>query len=47
VITDFEMGGRFLSRYSFRRCGVQFGVLTKDQSSHLQHFINKYANRAP
>ena len=40
VITDLEMGGRFLSRYTFRRCGVQFGALTKDQSSHLQHFIN-------
>jgi hypothetical protein len=47
VITDLEMGGRFLSRYTFRRCGVQFGALTKDQSSHLQNFINKYASTAP
>ena len=43
VVTDFEMGGRFLSRYTFRRCGVRFGALTRDQSLHLQNFMSKYA----
>jgi hypothetical protein len=47
VIADFETGGRFLSRYTFRRCGVQFGALTQDQSLQLQEFINKFANREP
>ncbi len=45
VVTDFEMGGRFLSRYTFRRCGVRFGALNEDQSFHLQCFMNKYACR--
>lgn len=47
VITDFEMSGRFLSRYTFRRCGVQFGKLTEDQSQSLQRFMSKYASTAP
>jgi hypothetical protein len=43
VVADIEMGGRFLSRYTFRRCGVRFGALTEEQSSHLRQFMNKYA----
>ena len=45
LITDLEMGGRFLSRYTFRRCGVHFGELTEDQSSQLQVFISKYTSK--
>jgi hypothetical protein len=47
VVADSEMAGRFLSRYTFRRCGVRFGALTRDQSSHLHQFINKYASTPP
>jgi hypothetical protein len=44
VITDFETEGRFLSRYTYRRCGVRFGALTEDQTSQLKFFINKCAS---
>jgi len=43
VVADCEMNGRFLSRYTFRRCGVRFGRLTTDQSLQLQYFITKHA----
>ena len=45
VIDDFEIGGRFLSRYTFRRCSVRFGPLSEDQSLFLQRFMNQYAIR--
>ena len=43
VVADFEMDGRFLSSYTFRRCGVRFGKLTTAQSAQLQSFIAKFA----
>ena len=47
VVADCEMNGRFLSRYTLRRCGVRFGSLTPDQSVQLQYFITKYAIGSP
>ena len=47
VVADCEMAGQFLSRYTFRRCGVRFGALTEKQSSRLTHFMNTYASTAP
>jgi PilZ domain len=47
VVADCEMNGRFLSSYTFRRCGVRFGKLTTEQSSQLQHFIAKFAMSPP
>ena len=43
LVDDCEMNGRFLSKYTFRRCGVRFGKLTTKQSVQLQHFIARYA----
>jgi len=43
IAADLEMNGRFLQRYTFRRCGVRFGCLTTDHSVQLQHFMAKYA----
>jgi hypothetical protein len=47
VATDCEMAGKFLSHYTFRRCGVRFGALTEEQSSRLAYFMNTYASTAP
>lgn len=47
IAADLEMNGRFLSSYSFRRCGVRFGKLTTDQSVQLQYFITKFGIRPP
>ena len=47
VVADFEMNGRFLSSYTFRRCSVRFGKLTTDQSVQVQYFITKYAISSP
>jgi hypothetical protein len=47
VVADCEMNGRFLSSYTFRRCGVRFGRLTTDQSVQLQYFITKHAIASP
>jgi hypothetical protein len=47
VVADCEMNGRFLSRYTLRRCGVRFGSLTPDQSVQLQYFITKHAIASP
>ncbi len=43
VAGDCQMNGSFLSRYTFRRCGVRFGKLTGDQSVQLNDFIERYA----
>jgi len=43
LVADFEMNGRFLSSYTFRRCGVRFGKLTTDQSVQLHHFMTRFA----
>jgi hypothetical protein len=43
VVADCEMNGRFLSIYTLRRCGVQFGKLTTDQTVQLRYFIAKFA----
>jgi len=47
VVADFEMNGRFLSSYTFRRCSVRFGKLTTDQSVQVQYFITIYAISSP
>jgi hypothetical protein len=47
VVADCEMNGRFLSNYTFRRCGVRFGRLTTDQSVQLQYFITKHSIASP
>jgi len=34
-----------LSDVSWRECGVQFGAMTPEQKSKLQHFIDNYTRR--
>jgi hypothetical protein len=43
MVTDLEINGRFLSIYTYRRCGVQFGKLIPDQSTKLEYFTTKFA----
>lgn len=47
VATDCEIASKFLSCYTFRRCGVRFGALTEEQSSRLAYFMNTYASTTP
>ena len=47
VVADFQMEGRFLSSYTFRRCSVRFGRLSIKQSVQLQYFIANHAISSP
>ncbi len=42
TISDFHSDGSPFSSVKMKRMGVQFGDLTPDQMSQLQHFIEKH-----
>jgi len=44
TISDFELDSADIFK-TMRRCGVQFGKLTPDQTSHVEFFIRNYATR--
>jgi hypothetical protein len=42
IISDLKLYKNHPSPISMRRCGVQFGELTRSQISQLQYFIQNY-----
>ena len=47
TISDFDTDDGTSIKFATRRCGVEFGDLTDDQRSALNHFIQHYTADGP